>query len=195
MIKNEIRYRFGDKLREIREKRGYTLKQVAHQAGVSESLVSQIERNRVSPSIDTLLNIAEVLELDVDYLFSDYRQKRNADLVRKDKRKSIIENNVKYTQLSLIAGDNDQYSIEAYEIEIKPGAEQGSVDYGHTGKELGIIIEGRGELLYGSEVYELDEGDSISFSSDIPHLLKNSSDKPLRAIWVVTPQKNMIFRK
>ena len=50
-------YRFGEKLRTVREKKGYTLKVVAQKAGVSESLVSQIERNRVSPAIDTLLTL------------------------------------------------------------------------------------------------------------------------------------------
>ena len=38
----QVPYRFGEKLRTVREKKGYTLKVVAQQAGVSESLVSQI---------------------------------------------------------------------------------------------------------------------------------------------------------
>lgn len=48
--------RFGEKLRKVRENKGYTLKMIAKAAGVSESLVSQIERNHVSPAIDTLLH-------------------------------------------------------------------------------------------------------------------------------------------
>ena len=50
-----MKYTFGEKLRTVRERKGLTLKEVAGQAGVSESLVSQIERNKVSPSVDTLL--------------------------------------------------------------------------------------------------------------------------------------------
>ena len=54
MKKNEtqkkIPYHFGEKLRQVRERKGYTLKVVASRAGVSESLVSQIERNKVSPA-------------------------------------------------------------------------------------------------------------------------------------------------
>ena len=44
----KIPYHFGEKLRSVREHKGYTLKVVAQKAGVSESLVSQIERNHVS---------------------------------------------------------------------------------------------------------------------------------------------------
>ena len=72
----KTRYRFGEKLREIREKKGITLKTVAKEVNVSESLISQIERNIVSPSIDTLFSIAEALNVDLDYLFSDYQKKR-----------------------------------------------------------------------------------------------------------------------
>ncbi|MBO7135339.1 MAG: helix-turn-helix transcriptional regulator, partial [Spirochaetaceae bacterium] len=65
-------FRFGEKLRQVREKKGLTLKVVAQQAGVSESLVSQIERNKVSPAIDTLLALADVLDISLEYLFEEY---------------------------------------------------------------------------------------------------------------------------
>ena len=62
-------FRFGEKLRAVRERKGYTLKVVAQRAGVSESLVSQIERNKVSPAIDTLLVLADVLDINLEFLF------------------------------------------------------------------------------------------------------------------------------
>ena len=65
----KVPYHFGEKLRQVREHRGYTLKVVAQRAGVSESLVSQIERNHVSPAIDTLLALADVLDINLEYLF------------------------------------------------------------------------------------------------------------------------------
>ena len=71
-----MKYRFGDKLRKVREKRKSTMKEVALKAGVSESLISQIETNKVSPAIDTLLNIAEALEIDIEYLFSDFKKNK-----------------------------------------------------------------------------------------------------------------------
>ncbi len=65
----KVPYHFGEKLRQVREHRGYTLKVVAQRAGVSESLVSQIERNHVSPAIDTLLALADVRDINLEYLF------------------------------------------------------------------------------------------------------------------------------
>ena len=67
----KIPIKFGEKLRKVREHKGYTLKMVAKAAGVSESLVSQIERNHVSPAIDTLLALADVLDINLEFLFDD----------------------------------------------------------------------------------------------------------------------------
>ena len=62
-----VPYHFGEKLRMVREHKGMTLKVVAEKAGVSESLVSQIERNKVSPAIDTLLALADALDINLEF--------------------------------------------------------------------------------------------------------------------------------
>jgi len=190
-LKEQIKHKFGEKLRTVRERKGLTLKAVAARAGVSESLVSQIERNRVSPSIDTLLLLAEILEIDPDYLFSDLKQKRNIDIVRKEESRSIVTPQVTYRQLSILQDEVEEYSIEAFLMEITPGCENGSEEYGHRGKEFGYILEGEGILSYGDEEYRLRQGDSTAFSSDMPHLLKNQGKKPLKALWVITPPRKL----
>ncbi|MGC8764682.1 MAG: helix-turn-helix domain-containing protein [Brevinematia bacterium] len=186
-----MKYRFGSKIRRVREKKGLTLKNVADKLEVSESLLSQIERDKISPAIDTLLKIIDVLEIDLDYIFSDFKKEGNVILVRKDDIRKTIQNGVTYYQLSRIS-DNEKHEIEAYILEIQPDAQKGSSEYGHPGKELGYIIEGSGEFTIGKKSYILNEGDSISFSASVPHILRNTSDKVLRAFWVVTPPK-MIF--
>ena len=171
------------------------MKDVAKRAGFSESLISQIERNKVSPSIDTLLTIAGILEIDLDYLFRDYRQTKKAELISKKNRYCITTRGVTYTQLSVMPGLSEEHSIEAFLMEIKPGKEKGSKDFGHSGKELGYILEGKGELEYGTEIYKLTKGDCISFASDIPHILKNTGTKELKAMWVITPPKMFFFKE
>jgi len=188
-----MKYRFGEKIREIREKRKMTLKEVASQAEVSESLVSQIERNRVSPAIDTLLRIADILDMDMEYIFSEYKKTKSVNLVRHGERNKIVMPGVTYEQLSKTIGVNEKHGMEAYYMEVAPGCEKGSSEYGHRGRELGIILEGRGEFRFGTEAYALEQGDSISYESDIPHVLINTGKKPLRAIWVTTPPK-MFFK-
>ena len=109
-------YRFGEKLRAVRERKGYTLKVVASKAGVSESLVSQIERNKVSPAIDTLLTLADVLEINLEFLFDEFRRKRPVKIVRSGERRKIEEENVKYEELAKHTENGGSHSIESYII-------------------------------------------------------------------------------
>lgn len=186
-----MKYKFGDKLRSVREKKGLTLKDVAERAGVSESLVSQIERNKVSPSTDVLLTVADILEIDYEYLFNDYRQKRRVSILKASARESISRNKVTIQQLSI----NDELSkdpaIESFLLEIEPDGKTGDQEYGHAGREFGIILSGQAQLVYGQERYDLGEGDTISFPSDIPHQFRNNGKEVLQAIWVVTPPRKL----
>ena len=172
----------------VREKRGMTMKSLAEQAGVTESLISQIERDKVSPAVDTLLSIVQALNIDFDYIFADVRKTKPVQIVRKDARGRYESSGVVYEQLSGCGTDNE-HGIESYYLELEPGKEKGSGEYGHIGMEMGIIISGKCELEYGTERYPLASGDSVSFSSDIPHVLRNTSSGKLKCFWVVTPPK------
>lgn len=194
-MKNTITYRFGDKIREIRERRGITLKAVADKVGLSESLISQIERNRVSPSIDTLFAIAEALDIDIDHLFKDYRHKRKVQIIRRNEQSTVKTPQVTYTQLSVMPDYSEEHAIEAFLMEIGPGGEKGSGDYGHPGRELGYVLEGQAELAYGTDTHALEKGDSVSFTSDVPHVLRNTGSDVFKAVWVITPPKMLFFRE
>jgi len=185
-----MKYRVGEKIRQVRERKAITLRQVAMQAGVSESLVSQIERNKVSPAIDTLLSIADALDIDLEYLFSDYRRERAVRVLRAEERQVLSRPGVRYERFAQLDSPGDpQKGIEAYQIDLEPGASTGNDEYGHEGSELGVVVEGMAELQVGSLRYSLEPGDSASFSSDFPHRLINTSKEILRVFWVVTPPK------
>jgi transcriptional regulator with XRE-family HTH domain len=186
-----MKYQFGEKIRAIRERRSLTLREVAEQAGVSESLVSQIERNKVSPAIDTLLALADALDLDLEYLFADYRRDRAVKIVcKKDRGSFSTRPGVLYERLVQVE-EQGREGIEAYVITLTPGAKTGSAEYGHPGWELGIVESGRAELTVGNHTYTLRAGDSASFRADSPHILANAGKEALRMFWVITPPKNM----
>ena len=182
-------YRFGEKIKKVRESQGITLKQLAHHMDVSASLLSQIENNKVSPSIDTLLNLADILDIDPEYLFRDFRKKRKIRVVQKDNRNKLSLGDVRYELLTPPVADDEEYAVEALELVIEPSGEKGSAQFGHPGREMGILLEGEAELLYGTERYTLKRGDSVSFSSSVPHTLINTGKGELKAIWIITPPR------
>ena len=181
-------YRFGEKLRMVRENKGYTLKTVATRAGVSESLVSQIERNRVSPAIETLLTLADVLDINLEFLFEEFHRTKPIKIVRKDERRQQNEADVLYEELANPVEKNGTYNMESYIITIPPADHTKRGSYGHIGQEIGYILEGQAALHYENQEYLLEQGDSISFSSAAPHTLSNpSSTETLKALWVINP--------
>ena len=184
--KKEI-FRCGAKLRQVRERRGYTLKQVAQQADISESLVSQIERNKVSPSVETLLALSDILDVNLEYLFEGYRQEVAVRVTKAKARRKIAEDEVVYEEISKPATSDGVHALEAYIITIPPQGNTHRGSYGHPGREMGYILKGKAELHYESNTYELNEGDSVSFSASTPHVIYNKGDKELKAIWVVSP--------
>jgi transcriptional regulator with XRE-family HTH domain len=189
-----MKYQFGQKIREVRERKRMTIREVAKAAGVSESLISQIERNRISPAIDTLLRIVGALDIDPDFIFRDFKKDHAVNLVRSADKKRAVVDGVVYEQLSRTLSSSEEHAIEAYLLEIPPGGKSGNDEYGHVGKELGVIISGKGECSIGKRMIILKKGDSISFSADIPHQLRNTGSGPLRAFWVITPPKRLLGR-
>jgi transcriptional regulator with XRE-family HTH domain len=195
MNKDEVRSRLGEKLRMVRERRALTLREVAEQAGVSESLVSQIERNRVSPAIDTLLAIADTLDLDPEYLFADLKRDRAVTVLRRGEGNTLAGQGVLYERLAQAEGNVPipGSGIEAYRITLEAGAQTGNDEYGHRGWELGVVESGKAELRVGNRNYTLEPGDSVSFRSDSPHVLSNPGPGPLRMFWVISPPKGEII--
>ena len=132
--------------------------------------------------------IADVLEIDLEYLFKDFKRNKKVTIVRAQERTNFVMQNVTYQQLT----DNsfpEEHAVEALFLEISPGGEKGNLEFGHSGKELGIILEGCAELIYGTESYTICQGDSISFSADIPHILRNTCQHQLKAIWIICPPR------
>lgn len=188
----KIPYHFGEKIRSVRERKGYTLKFVAQKAGVSESLVSQIERNRVSPAIDTLLNLAAVLDINLEFLFEEYHIGRPVEIIHNKERRKITEGEIVYEELTAPNKNDGEHAIESYQVTIPVEGQTHRGSYGHIGREIGFIIEGRCSLQYDNKTYELDEGDSVTFSAGAPHTLVNTGNIPVKAIWVVTPPQRFV---
>ncbi|MCQ2596704.1 MAG: XRE family transcriptional regulator [Treponema sp.] len=191
--KKKVPYHFGEKLRQMREHKGYTLKYVAQMAGVSESLVSQIERNHVSPAIDTLLSLADVLDINLEFLFEEYRRSHPVQIIRKGERAKMAEDDVEYEELLKPDANDKTNNFEAYVIRIPPhSSTHRGGSYGHIGREMGIITKGKGELHYENQVYSMEAGDSVSFPATAPHTMTNAGDTELEAIWIVTPAQRFV---
>jgi transcriptional regulator with XRE-family HTH domain len=189
----------GSRLRVAREQKGMTVRGLARYVGVSPSLVSQIERSRVMPSVGTLYAIANELGLVVDDLFKGSVSKAKgrertpdkesvADIqnpvLTPNQRKTIsLADGVRWERLTPVPDKDLEFLIVVYNV----GAESCPKDalIRHGGKEYAYLISGRLGIKISFEEFELGPGDSISFDAQMPHRLWTVGREPAVAVWVV----------
>jgi transcriptional regulator with XRE-family HTH domain len=196
----------GVKLRQQREAGGISVRSFARTLGVSPSLVSQIERGLVMPSVGTLYGMCSELGLTLDYLFDQNKQSRAARadprsdhprlaaVHRGQSRKRIhLALGVHWELLTPRSDDNAEFWRVEYEVGASSCPEDALVRHG--GSEHGYVLSGRLGVRIGAETFELKAGDSISFNSDHPHRLWTIGKAPALAFWVVLNRSNDRRRK
>ncbi|MFW5775060.1 MAG: helix-turn-helix domain-containing protein [Chitinivibrionales bacterium] len=182
---NTTRARIGQLLKAWREKTGRNQANIASAAGISTSMLSQIERGVVSPSIDTLLEVCTALDLDMGVLFERVSNRRMAHVHHRGERITSTQQGITYEQL--VSSYDANYPMEMFMLEVSPGHQTGISGQGHEGIEMGYVLAGTALLTIDQESYSIGCGDSISFASHRPHRLSNTGDTVFKAIWSVSP--------
>ncbi len=175
----------GAKLKQLRQKKKLTLKQLAEKAKCTDAALSKIERGEVTPTISLLKNAVNVLGVTLSEFLSNGEAFQEAIVMHRDQRLRIDFHDEKIVSYQLVRNLKNKQLQPLYEI-IKSGGGSGGV-YTHEGEEFGIVLEGELDITVDDVTYHLKEGDSFWYRSIRPHGFKNNSDKDVKVIWVITP--------
>ena len=155
----------GETIRELRKARGLTLDAIASQSEISVGYLSLIERNKVTPSIKTLHDLANVLGVNISWFFPK-QQAGDADeqkvIVRAGNRRSL---NFGLGIIDELLSPNLAGQLELICSRFEPGASSGDQPYTHRGEEAGVVIAGELDIWIGKKKFRLRTGDSFSFLS------------------------------
>jgi len=180
--------------------RGLSLRELARRLEVSPSLVSQIETGKIQPSVRTLYAMVSELGVSLDDVFAAgdpgrSRPDEPAETARADgARSGPVQRAGARTVIDLEAGvrwerltTENERDVEFLLTVYPAGSESAPADalVRHTGREFGIVLQGRLSVTVGFEEYDLGPGDSVSFDSTVPHRLHNEGDETVEAVWVV----------
>jgi transcriptional regulator with XRE-family HTH domain len=176
--------RLGARIRSLRQARRLTLRAVADQAGVTESFLSQVERDVTSPSIATVGRIARALDLSIAQLFAE--EPSTGRVVRREARRRVAYPGLKSVDEFLTA--NMAGRLQVIMSTIEPGGGTGEEPYTHdSDEEVVVVLAGVLDLWVGDEHYVLREGDSIQFPSRLPHWNMNRGAVPVTVLFCLTP--------
>ncbi len=179
----------GSILKTYREKVGFTQASVAKKAGISVSMLSQIERSAVSPSIDTLFKVCDALGVDIPHLFKTLTSDKHVRITHEGQRTTNLKDGVQYEQLAI--SGHSLYPVEMFMLTLAPEQSAGLTRRGHEGVEIGYVLKGTAQLIINEKEYKLKKGDSVTFHSSFPHRIKNCGDGEFCAIWNAMPPRMM----
>ena len=174
----------GSRLKQHRQQKGLSQRALARLAGVTNGLISQIEQNKISPSVASLKKILDVLSLSLaDFFTSDepagashfYSRKSLPNLGSGEVAIFLVGANVRHRAMSIL---HEVYA---------PGADTGPQMLSHAGEEGGVVIKGKIEVTVGDKVEVLGPGDAYYFESRMPHRFRNLAAGPCEIVSANAP--------
>ena len=174
----------GREIKRLRKLREWTLEQLASASGVSAGLLSQVERGQGNPSFNTLVQVAHALGIPVARLVAG--EQMSSPVVRRGERRRLNLGDKELVLAEMLTPRLDS-ALEAIRIVTEPGYSTRDTPFVHEGEEFGIVLEGTHAVNVGGTYYVLQAGDSISYSSTIPHWYENPGEVTSVSLWVVTP--------
>jgi transcriptional regulator with XRE-family HTH domain len=174
----------GKKLREIRTLRGLSLRSLAEMSGLNINTLSLIENERTSPSVSTLQQLAQSLQVNITEFFETHDQSKKVVYQKQGERPCI---SFAHNTVEDLAAGMPRFGAEPILVTLHPNAGSGKSPIVHTGREFVYCLEGRIAYTVDDEKYLLEPGDSLLFEAYLPHHWKNADVTSSRILLVLCP--------
>lgn len=163
----------SNNLRAIREGKKLSLDQAARLTGVSKSMLGQIERGEVNPTITVLWKIANGLKISFTSMIEQPGQ--TLEIIRGHEIIPLQEDDGRYINYPVFPFEENR-GFETYRIEIKPQGCLAAQSHMPGTEEFITVFQGRLSLTVNGQEFELEEKDSIRFRADVPHSYRNDGE-------------------
>jgi transcriptional regulator with XRE-family HTH domain len=178
----------GARLRHARLVKGLLIKDLAGRVGVSVSLISKYENDKLLPPLTVLHKLVSELQTNIGALF-DSNWSGVGYIARAGSRPRISAagegNSVGVTLERIIPNGMGHLLQGNIHIVAPGGGSMGAMS--HEGDEVGYVLEGRLELSIDGATHDLGPGDSFAFASHLAHTYRNPGEDVTRVLWINTP--------
>jgi transcriptional regulator with XRE-family HTH domain len=182
-------YAIGAKIRTLRLKKKIGLVDLGKHTGLSPALLSKIERGRLFPTLPTLLRIALVFGVGLEYFFAGARDKPLVAIARKAQRVDLPDRpgsrDVAYRFASLDYPATER-RFNCFYAEFFPVAPEKLRRHDHPGVEFIYVIQGTLSVHMENGEHAIEAGDAVYFDATIPHAYRRSGGRQCSAVVVTT---------
>jgi len=184
------RYSIGEKLRSLRLRKSMGLVELSKHTRLSAALLSKLERGKLFPTLPTLLRIAMVYSVGLEYFFSDERKRRVVSVVRKEDRVRFPERpatqDVPYF-FECLDYKATERKMSVFVAEFQEIAPEKLRPHQHPGVELLYLMKGSLTIKIGGEEFSLEAEDAIYFDSAVQHSYRRRGQKPCTGVIITVP--------
>jgi transcriptional regulator with XRE-family HTH domain len=173
----------GERIRGLRTELGMTLAALSEKADISISYLSQVERDKTTPSLNSLSAIARALNVGLRYFFETDEEGAHVVRACDEPDGSGPDTLIERARLTVGAGDG---KIEVYRVILEPYIPPQPLAT-HSGEEFGFVLAGKLTVTLGDEQFELAAGDSIHYDASQPHAWSNPGGEMCVVIWARSP--------
>jgi len=163
----------GARLKGVRKKRALSQRELAKRAGVTNSTISLIEQNRVSPSVSSLKKVLDGVPMSLQAFFAEEVPVQQQVFYKHSELPDMGSGKI---AMRLVGYNHDPRNLSLLHETYPPGADTGQDMLLHEGEEAGIIISGQLEVTVADQVELLGPGDGYYFLSSQPHRFRNIGD-------------------
>lgn len=174
----------GNKIRALRQRLKLTLDETAGIAGISKPFLSQVERGRATPSITSLVRIAQALGVTMQYFIDTPTEARSVCRRNAMQYFQFANSASLFARLTNLV---DGRKLDAILVRMPTGQSPSEITT-HAGEEFVYVMRGQVALTLEDCTFTLNEGDTAHYESTTPHAWHNTADEEAVIVWVGTPR-------
>jgi transcriptional regulator with XRE-family HTH domain len=174
----------GQQLRALRKARKLSIRSLADRSGLSVNTLSLIENGKTSPSVSTLHQLAQSLNVPITAFFEGESHKQKVFYQRAGERQQIV---FSYGHMENLSAGMPHLGSEPFLTRLEPKASSGETPIVYGGREFIYCLEGQITYTVEGRTYPLSPGDSLIFDAYTPHTWQNTAPTSSCALLVLCP--------
>lgn len=178
----DVKSTVANNFKSIREQRKLSLDTVSGMTGVSKSMLGQIERGEVNPTISVLWKIANGLKISFSVLVE--KPAKEMQVIKAESIRPMVEGEGAFINYPVFTFDENT-RFETYRIEILQGGSFESLAHLAGAEEYITVFEGSMDLDVNGSVCRLNRGDSLRFKADVPHRYRNVGEGGVQLFMII----------